>query len=127
MERLTGQALLDKIASLDGMTKAELAIACGYVGTPRIEGNEPRAQVSAFQDALLAAKGVELPIAKAKPGRELSYVLRRQKNGVIVLGGAYLSQLPVHEDQAFQVGLNYKTGEVILTPVEEVTLTPVAE
>lgn len=119
MERLTGQALLDKIASLEGMTKSELAIACGYVGTPRIKGNEPRAQVGAFQDALLSAKGVELPITKAKPGRELSYVLCRQRNGVVVLGNAYLSQLPIREDQAFDVALNRETGEVILTPVAE--------
>jgi len=117
MERLTGQALLDKINSLEGVTKSELAIACGYAGTPRVEGNAPRAQIAAFTDAVLAAKGVELPIAKAKPGRELSYVLRRQKNGVIVLGDAYLSQLPIREDQAFSVGLNYNTGEVTLEPI----------
>ena len=116
MERLTGQALLDKINSLEGLTKSELAIACGYVGTPRVEGNTPRAQISAFHDAVLSAKGFELPVAKAKPGRELSYVLRRQKNGVIVLGDAYLSQLPISEDQAFHVEL-WPEGIVRLVPV----------
>ena len=117
MERLTGQALLDKINSLEGVTKSELAIACGYVGTPRVEGNAPRAQISAFTDAVMAAKGFDLPVAKAKPGRELSYVLRRQRNGVIVLGDAYLSQLPISDDQAFAVKLDYKTGKVLLEPM----------
>ena len=117
MERLTGQALLDKINSLEGRSKSELAIACGYVGTPRVEGNVRRAQIGAFTDAVLSAKGFELPITKAKPGRALSYVLRRQKNGVIVLGDAYLSQLPVNEDQAFRVKLDHESGMVLLEPV----------
>lgn len=119
MERLTGQALLDEIASLEsaGMTKSELAIACGYVGTPRTEDTKPRAQYAAFNDAVLAANGVELPIAKGKPGRALSYVLSRQRNGVIVLGDAYLSQLPINEDQAFSIGLNFETGAITLEPV----------
>ena len=119
MERLTGQALLDKIASLEGagMTKSALAIACGYASTPRTESAEPRAQYAAFNDALLAANGVELPIAKGKPGRALSYVLRRQSNGVVVLGDAYLSQLPIKQDQAFHVRLDDETGMVLLEPV----------
>jgi len=117
MERLTGQALLDKIQSLEGMTKAELVIACGYGTEPRTPGAQVRPQYNAFNEALLEAKGVELPVVKSKPGRELSYVLRRQANGVIVLGDAYLSQLPIEKGQAFDVDLNYETGVVTLTPV----------
>jgi len=117
MERLTGQALLDKIQSLEGMTKAELVIACGYGTEPRTLGAQVRPQYNAFNEALLEAKGVELPVVKSKPGRELSYVLRRQANGVIVLGDAYLSQLPIEKGQAFDVGLDYATGKVLLTPI----------
>ena len=100
-----------------GMTKAELVIACGYATEPRTEGAQVRPQYAAFHEALLEAKGVELPVVKSKPGRELSYVLRRQANGVIVLGDVYLSQLPIEKGQAFDVGLNYETGEVTLTPI----------
>jgi len=114
MDRLTGQALLDKIESLEGVTKAELAIACGYATQPRTPDAAVRPQYAAFQDALLQAKGVELPVTRSKPGRELSYVLRRQANGVVVLGGP---PLPIEKGQAFEVDLNREAGEVVLTPV----------
>ena len=58
IERLTGTSLLEKIKELGDVSKSDLVKACGYVST-RKDGGE-RLDFTAFYEALLEAKGVNL-------------------------------------------------------------------
>lgn len=53
---LTGDALLQRVKELGGISKVELVRACGYAGT-RADGSE-RVNFTAFREALLNAKGL---------------------------------------------------------------------
>ena len=55
---LTGSDLLAKVKDLGDVSKTDLATACGYV-TDKKDGGQ-RVNFTAFYEALLSAKGVEL-------------------------------------------------------------------
>ena len=55
---LTGAELLAKVKSLEDASKSDMAKACGYVSTKKNGGE--RINFTAFYEALLSAKGVEL-------------------------------------------------------------------
>lgn len=89
---LTGTELLAKIKDLGDTPKDQLAIACGYVnektGKPSYTG---------FYEAMLQAKGVSLAppstARKASRGKQPSYEVTINKQGVAPVGGAYTSLL----------------------------------
>lgn len=60
---LTGQALLDQVARLTHLPRRETAIQCGYVIYTRT--GQARANMMAFYDAILAAKGLCLQSASS--------------------------------------------------------------
>ena len=74
---LTGSDLLAKVKELGDVSKTDLATACGYV-TDKKDGGQ-RVNFTAFYEALLSAKGVELGGGSAgigKGGRKLSYTAK---------------------------------------------------
>ena len=79
---LTGSDLLAKVKELGDVSKSELVRDCGYVSTKK-DGGE-RINFTAFYEALLSAKGVNLgadSAGRGKGGRSLSYVATVQGNG----------------------------------------------
>ena len=80
---LTGKDLLAKVKDLGDVSKSDLVKACGYVSTKK--GGGERLNYTAFYEALLDAKGVNLASESSagigKGGRKLSYVATVQGNG----------------------------------------------
>ena len=58
MMMLTGAELLAKVKDLGDVSKTDLATACGYVSKKK-DGSD-RVNFTAFYEALLNAKGIEL-------------------------------------------------------------------
>jgi len=73
---LTGSDLLAKVKELGDVSKSDLVRACGYVSTKKNGGE--RLNFTAFYEALLEAKGVNLGDSGVagigKGGRKLSYI-----------------------------------------------------
>ena len=71
---LIGTELLAKVKELGDLGKSEIVRACGYVSTKK-DGGE-RLNFTAFYEALLEAKGVELggssTVGKGGPGQRQS-------------------------------------------------------
>ena len=91
---LTGTDLLAKVKEMGDVSKSDLVKACGYVST-KTDGGE-RLNFTAFYEALLDAKGVNLSgggAAIGKGGRKLSYVAKVQGNGNLLIGKAYTAML----------------------------------
>ena len=106
--QLTGKALLQKVKSLDHLSKREMALACGYYSTTK--DGDPRVKLADFYDALLAAKGIVLEPEKERNGRgrEASYTVTVHKNGQIVIGSAYTQEMGLKPGDEFKVKLGYK-------------------
>ena len=60
---LTGKDLLAKVKDLGDVSKSDLVKACGYVSTKK--GGGERLNYTAFYEALLEAKGVNLAAESA--------------------------------------------------------------
>lgn len=94
MGRLTGSALVAHYEAgvKAGAGKKELAESAGYVRT-NADGTTS-VEFTAFNDALLAAKGLVLGKATTgKRGRELSYETAVLAQGHAVIGQGYLAQI----------------------------------
>jgi hypothetical protein len=106
---LTGSDLLSKVKELGDVSKSELVRSCGYVSTKK-DGTE-RLNFTAFYEALLEAKGVNLAengSAKGKAGRKLSYVATVQGNGNLLVGKAYTALLDLNPGDEFEIKLGRK-------------------
>ena len=89
---LTGPELLAKVKELTGtVTKSELVRDCGYTSTNK-DGSE-RLNFTAFYDALLEAKGIELGSKPASKGRKLTYKTKVQFNGKLSVGDGYVREM----------------------------------
>jgi hypothetical protein len=113
---LNGPDLLAKVKELGTVPKSELVRSCGYVSSKK-DGGE-RLNYTAFYEALLAAKGVNLTdgsSGRGKPGRSLSYVAKVLFNGNLLVGKAYTSQLELKPGDAFEIKLGKK--QIRLVPV----------
>jgi hypothetical protein len=113
---LNGPDLLAKVKELGAVSKSELVRSCGYVSSKK-DGGE-RLNYTAFYEALLAAKGVNLAegsSGKGKPGRSLSYVAKVLFNGNLLVGKAYTSPLELKPGDAFEIKLGKK--QIRLVPV----------
>ena len=100
------------------MLKSDLVRACGYVSTKN--GGE-RLNFTAFYEALLEAKGVNLGDAGVsgigKGGRKLSYIATVQGNGNLLIGKAYTALLDLKAGDEFEIKLGRK--QIRLLPTEE--------
>jgi hypothetical protein len=107
---LTGSDLLAKVKELGDVSKSELVRSCGYVSTKK-DGAE-RLNFTAFYEALLEAKGVNLGESggngKGKAGRKLSFITKVQFNGNLLVGKAYTAMLDLKPGDEFEIKLGRK-------------------
>ena len=111
---LTGSDLLAKVKDLGDVSKTDLATACGYVTDKK--GGGQRVNFTAFYEALLSAKGVELGTGTAgigKGGRKLSYTAKVQGNGNLLVGKAYTAMLDLNPGDEFEIKLGRKAIRLI--------------
>ena len=111
---LTGADLLTKVKELGDVSKSDVVRACGYVSSKK-DGTE-RLNFTAFYEALLDAKGVNLGGGSAglgKGGRKLSYVATVQGNGNLLIGKAYTAMLELNPGDEFQIKLGKKAIRLI--------------
>ena len=116
---LTGSDLLAKVKELGDVSKSDLVRACGYVSTKKNGGE--RLNFTAFYEALLEAKGVNLGENSVsgigKGGRKLSYIATVQGNGNLLIGKAYTALLELKAGDEFEIKLGRK--QIRLLPAEE--------
>ena len=113
---LTGSELLAKVKELGDVSKSDLVRACGYVSDKKDGGD--RLNFTAFYEALLEAKGVNLSSGGAaigKGGRKLSYIATVQGNGNLLIGKAYTALLDLKPGDEFEIKLGRK--QIRLMPV----------
>jgi hypothetical protein len=114
---LTGSELLAKVKEMGDGSKSDMVRECGYVSTKK-DGGE-RLNFTAFYEALLEAKGVNLGegIGRGvgKAGRKLSYTARVQFNGNLLVGKAYTAMLDLEPGDEFEIKLGRK--QIRLVPV----------
>ena len=111
---LTGSELLAKVKDLGDVSKSELVRECGYVSEKKDGGD--RLNFTAFYEALLEAKGVNLSSGGAaigKGGRKLSYVAKVQGNGNLLIGKAYTALLDLKVGDEFDIKLGKKAIRLI--------------
>ena len=111
---LAGTELLTKVKELGDVSKTELATQCGYVSKKK-DGSD-RVNFTAFYEALLSAKGVELGGGGAgigKGGRKLSYIATVQGNGNLLVGKAYTAMLGLEPGAEFDIKLGKKAIRLI--------------
>ena len=114
---LTGADLLAKVKSLGEVSKSDLVRSCGYISEKK-DGTE-RLNFTAFYEALLAAKGMDLTGAgrMGKAGRKLSYRASVQFNGNLMVGKAYTSLMGVEPGDEFEIKIN--GSNISLKPVSD--------
>ena len=107
--------LLAKVKELGDVSKSELVRSCGYVSSKK-DGTE-RLNFTAFYEALLEAKGVNLGEAggkgNGKGGRKLSYVATVQGNGNLLVGKAYTAMLDLKPGDEFEIKIGRKQIQLI--------------
>ena len=111
---LTGSDLLAKVKDLGDVSKTDLATACGYVTDKK--GGGQRVNFTAFYEALLSAKGIDLGTGSAgigKGGRKLSYTAKVQGNGNLLVGKAYTAMLDLSPGDEFEIKLGRKAIRLI--------------
>jgi len=111
---LTGAELLAKVKEMGDASKTDLATACGYVSQKK-DGSD-RVNFTAFYEALLNAKGIDLGSGGAgigKAGRKLSYIAKVQGNGNLLIGKAYTAMLDLKPGDNFEIKLGRKAIRLI--------------
>ena len=112
---LVGAELLAKVKELGDVSKSDVVRACGYVSDKK-DGGE-RLNFTAFYEALLEAKGVNLGTGGSsgvgKGGRKLSYKAVVQGNGNLLVGKAYTAMLELEPGDEFQIKLGKKAIRLI--------------
>ena len=110
---LTGSDLLTKVKELGDVSKTDMATACGYVSKKK-DGSD-RVNFTAFYEALLSAKGVELGGSSSvgMGGRKLSYTAKVQGNGNLLIGKAYTAMLDLEPGAEFDIKLGKKAIRLI--------------
>jgi hypothetical protein len=112
---LTGADLLAKVKELGDGSKSDLVRAAGYVSATKTGAD--RLNFTAFYEALLEAKGVNLGEGATKgigkAGRKLSYVATVQGNGNLLIGKAYSALLDLKPGDEFEIKLGKKQIRLI--------------
>ena len=111
---LTGSELLARVKELGDASKSDLVRAAGYVSKKK-DGTE-RLNFTAFYEALLEAKGVNLGESakgRGKAGRALSFVATVQGNGNLLVGKAYTALLGLEPGDEFEIKLGRKQIKLI--------------
>lgn len=95
---LKGSELLAKVKELGDMNKSDLVRACGYT-------NGDKVCFTAFYEALLEAKGVDLGGKSSVKGRKLSYKTKVQFNGKVQIGDGYIREMGLEPGTPFEIKL----------------------
>ncbi|NEO14876.1 MAG: AbrB family transcriptional regulator [Moorea sp. SIO4G2] len=106
---LQGQALVEKVKNLGGLSKEEKARACGYYTVTK-NGVE-RVNMMKFLNALIDAEGIELDSkvnGNGRGGRSASYRISVQSNGNLLIGSAYTKQMGLEPGDQFEITLGRK-------------------
>jgi hypothetical protein len=105
---LTGKPLLQKVKELSHLPRRETAKLCGYYNLGK--NGQERVNLTAFYDAVLAAKGVPLDPERKKDGRgrEATFRVSVHKNGQIVIGSSYTHKMGLQPGDEFEIKLGYK-------------------
>ena len=113
LSMLTGTDLLAKVKELGDVSKTDLATECGYVSKKK-DGSD-RVNFTAFYEALLSAKGIELGGngSVGMGGRKLSYTAKVQGNGNLLVGKAYTAMLELEPGAEFEIKLGKKAIRLI--------------
>ena len=115
MLQLTGSDLLAKVKELGDVSKSDLVRACGYVSAKK-DGKE-RLNFTAFYEALLEAKGVDLGEGSTstggRAGRKLTYHTKVQFNGNLLIGKAYTALLDLQPGDEFEIKLGRKSIKLV--------------
>ena len=117
---LTGVDLLAKVKDLGDVSKTDLATQCGYVSQKK-DGSD-RVNFTAFYEALLNAKGIDLGGGAGEVGqggRKLSYIAKVQGNGNLLIGKAYTTMLELKPGDNFTIKLGRKQIQLIPEGVED--------
>ena len=113
---LVGSELLAKVKDLGDVSKSDVVRACGYVSAKQDGGD--RLNFTAFYEALLDAKGINLGGGSArvgKGGRKLSYIAKVQGNGNLLIGKAYTAMLNLEPGDEFEIKLGKKAIRLVPT------------
>lgn len=114
---LTGSALLAKVKEMGDASKSDLVRSCGYV-SPKKDGNE-RLNFTAFYEALLNAKGVDLKDdLVGRAGREPSFTTHVHFNGNLMVGRAYTQQMGFQPGDKFEIKVNRNQIRLVRVPDE---------
>jgi hypothetical protein len=105
---LTGKALLQKAKEYADLLPREMAKRCGYFSVTK--SGQARINLTEFYAALVDAKGIDIGNEASKDGRgrEPTYRVSVHKNGQIVIGVAYTSQMELKPGDEFEIKLGYK-------------------
>ena len=105
--------MFTKVKELGDASKTDMATACGYVSKKK-DGSD-RVNFTAFYEALLSAKGVELGGSSSvgMGGRKLSYTAKVQGNGNLLVGKAYTAMLGLEPGAEFDIKLGKKAIRLI--------------
>jgi ABC-type Fe3+ transport system substrate-binding protein len=105
---LTGKALLQKAKEYADLLPREMAKRCGYFSVTK--SGQARINLTEFYAALVDAKGIDIGNEATKDGRgrEPTYRVSVHKNGQIVIGVAYTSQMDLKPGDEFEIKLGYK-------------------
>ncbi len=105
---LTGKALLQKLKTIQTLSRTQKARECGYYTVTK--DNRTRVNIGDFMGALLEAKGVSLDTDSDKDGRgrEASYRVSVHQNGQIVIGSSYTQKMGLNPGDEFEIKLGYK-------------------
>jgi len=111
---LTGSELLAKIKQCEGVSKTEMARACGYIVE---KDGKQRIKFAEFYAALLEAKGIDLGNGPSDAkGRKLSYRAKVQFNGKLSVGEGYLRQMGMEPGDEFEINVGRK--HITLTAIQ---------
>jgi len=114
---LHGAELLARVKELGEVTKAELVRGCGYASTGK-DGRE-RLNMTAFYEALLAAKGVSLLGENGHSGRKLSYTAKVQANGNLIIGKAYTGLSGAQVGEVYGIKVSRRQIRLLLQEPKE--------
>lgn len=104
---LKGEALLQKVKELEHLTKEEKAKACGYSTVTKT--GKVRINSIKFLNAVMEAANITLENkSKVRGGRNASYRVSVQKNGNLLIGSAYTSQMGLNPGDELEIKLGRK-------------------
>ena len=113
---LEGAELLKKVKQMKDSPKSEVARACGFVSQTK-DGAE-RVNFTAFYDALLVAKGIEVGRQKS-PGRALTYKAKLQGDGKLIVGSAYTRKMNLDPNTVFTIEVGQTKVTLTASPQPE--------